>query len=345
MSVDAPVTEATTSSEMEAGSANDYDDVDEESIFVDDDDDDDEDNTNTSTSRYTEAQVDRALKVITNISKKPPGKFTSESLRHQAPPDASSTKVAHQVIDNLLSLGKSNQLVIVTSFDEDSNTGPLAVLADSKNGLSTEIAEPTTIEERSKDPNLSDTYKALLDKDNLLDIVNVIASSVADLMMVARDSTPKEDFAILVKHGIKKALANIVGEKGTIISSSQGQPNCCLVAEGPDNFKLEVVVNQLTETDQVMGDENRPICMRSKNFARFVRSDTVIFVVDIPRHHADLRMAALLPGFVVKTSKSKTAENKKRKTKEGGANGVDGSVGNKKRKTKEGGPNASRIDP
>ena len=68
-----------------------------------------------------------------------------------------------------------------------------------------------------------------------------------------------------------------------------------MVATAADKTKVEIVVNQMKNAQQRIGDVSREVCMRSRLSTKWATAGMMTIVLDIPRMPAALRLAALAP--------------------------------------------------
>ena len=150
------------------------------------------------------------------------------------------------------------------SIDEQCQTQPPSAILFTKNACGP-VIETTTVQKLAEDEGLSASLRSLCNPAAVLEVLNVLTRSAPDLMQIAKGGTPGPDGAILQEHGISDALANFVSEGGSIRTpGGLASPHSCVVATAADKTKVEIVVNQMKNAQQRIGDVSREVCMRSR---------------------------------------------------------------------------------
>ena len=237
--------------------------------------------------------------VVGAFAEGPPVELELASLLGAAPEDSPSAKVGEEVAGFLHLWGQLKEgeqsVLVVLSIDEKCQTQPPAAILFTKSACGP-VIETTTVQKLAEHEGLSASLRSLCNPAAVLEVLNVLTRSAPDLMQIAKGGTPGPDGAILQANGINEALANFVSEGGSIrIPGGLASPMGCVVATAADETKVEIVVNQMKNAEQRIGDVSREVCMRSRLSTKWATAGMMTIVLDIPRMPAALRLAALAP--------------------------------------------------
>mmetsp|Transcript_4745 Transcript_4745/g.15426 ORF Transcript_4745/g.15426 Transcript_4745/m.15426 type:complete len:288 (-) Transcript_4745:405-1268(-) len=237
--------------------------------------------------------------VVGAFAEGPPVELELASLLGAAPEDSPSAKVGEEVAGFLHLWGQLKEgeqsVLVVLSIDEKCQTQPPSAILFTKNACGP-VIETTTVQKLAEHEGLSASLRSLCNPAAVLEVLNVLTRSAPDLMQIAKGGTPAPDGAILQDHGIIAALANFVSEGGSIRTpGGLASPHSCVVATAADKTKVEIVVNQMKNAQQRIGDVSREVCMRSRLSTKWATAGMMTIVLDIPRMPAALRLAALAP--------------------------------------------------